>query len=539
MCKIVAFEYAKLQEALHAMWLLVEEANSDVIREQEAARKAIEEAPPQVIKETSEDTEKINSLTSEVEALKASLQSERQAAEDLRKAFSEAEARNLELATKLENVMRRVDQLCDLTSLQSDQQAADDLRKALSQAEARNSELTTKLENVTRRVDQLCELASLQSEQQSAEDLRKALSQAEARNSELTTKLENVTRRVDQLCESESQEVLVKCISQNLGYDGGKPVVACVIYKCLLHWRSFEVERTNIFDRIVKIIASAIEVSDNNKVLAYWLSNSAMLVCLLQQTFRSSTMPSPRGFIRDDLVSSLDRQIQVVPKYPAMLFKKQLIDFLEKIYGMMRDNLKKEIIPLLEYCTMDIVKPKSWECLLAKYCGNAETVPEYNESKQCSTLPSQQIFFYIMSVAQYTMGSTLMQYAGSAWDELRHIRQAVDFLVTYEKWKMTLEEITRELCPVLSIQQLYRISTIYRDEAHGLSYDVKAKLRVMVDSNHAVRSSFLLADDSSIPFAVEDLSKIMLQVDVNDIVSQLIHENPCFSFLLTRKEGSP
>jgi myosin-5 len=91
--------------------------------------------------------------------------------------------------------------------------------------------------------------------------LRKALSLAEARNLELTTKLENVTRRVDQLCESESQEVLVKCISQNLGYDGGKPVAACVIYKCLLHWRSFEVERTNIFDRIVKIIASAIEVS--------------------------------------------------------------------------------------------------------------------------------------------------------------------------------------------------------------------------------------------------------------------------------------
>ncbi|ANM69240.1 myosin [Arabidopsis thaliana] len=300
-----------LQEALHAMCLLAEEAKADVIREQETARKAIEEAP-QVIKENSEDTEKFNSLTSEVEALKASLQSERQAAEDLRNAFSEAEARN--------------------------------------------SELATNLENVTRRVDQLCESASLQSEQQAAEDLRKALSLAEARNLELTTKLENVTRRVDQLCESESQEVLVKCISQNLGYDGGKPVAACVIYKCLLHWRSFEVERTNIFDRIVKIIASAIEVSDsykvsdNNEVLAYWLSNSAMLVCVLQRTFRSSTMLSSKGLMSGVLVSYLDRQSQVVPKCPAMLFKKQLIDFLQKIYGMMRDNLKKEILPHLEYC---------------------------------------------------------------------------------------------------------------------------------------------------------------------------------------------
>jgi len=54
------------------MWLQVEEANAVVVREREAARKAIEEAPP-VIKEIPvlvEDTEKINSLTSEVEALK-------------------------------------------------------------------------------------------------------------------------------------------------------------------------------------------------------------------------------------------------------------------------------------------------------------------------------------------------------------------------------------------------------------------------------------------------------------------------------------
>lgn len=55
--------------------------------------------------------------------------------------------------------------------------------------------------------------------------------------------------------------MLIKCVSQNLGFSGGKPVAACVIYKCLLHWRSFEVERTTVFDRIIQTIASAIEVS--------------------------------------------------------------------------------------------------------------------------------------------------------------------------------------------------------------------------------------------------------------------------------------
>ena len=38
-----AHETAKLQEALHAMQVQVEEANSMIIKEREAARKAIEE----------------------------------------------------------------------------------------------------------------------------------------------------------------------------------------------------------------------------------------------------------------------------------------------------------------------------------------------------------------------------------------------------------------------------------------------------------------------------------------------------------------
>lgn len=70
-----AQEISKLQDILHEMQLQVEEARSTLIREREAARKAIEEAPP-VIKETPvfvQDTEKIDSLTAEVENLKVGL----------------------------------------------------------------------------------------------------------------------------------------------------------------------------------------------------------------------------------------------------------------------------------------------------------------------------------------------------------------------------------------------------------------------------------------------------------------------------------
>lgn len=67
-----AQEISKLQDALHEMQQQVEEANSMIIKEREASRKAIEEAPP-VIKETPvivQDVEKISSLTAEVEHFK-------------------------------------------------------------------------------------------------------------------------------------------------------------------------------------------------------------------------------------------------------------------------------------------------------------------------------------------------------------------------------------------------------------------------------------------------------------------------------------
>ena len=58
----------------------------------------------------------------------------------------------------------------------------------------------------------------------------------------------------------ENQALLLKCISEDIGFSEGKPVAAFLIYKCLLHWRSFEVERTGIFDHIIQTIGVAIEV---------------------------------------------------------------------------------------------------------------------------------------------------------------------------------------------------------------------------------------------------------------------------------------
>ncbi|KAH0888565.1 hypothetical protein HID58_050994 [Brassica napus] len=532
-----AQEYAKQQEALQAMWLQVEEANAAVIREREAARKAIEEAPP-VIKETPvlvEDTEKINSLTSEVEALKASLQSERKAAEDLRKAFSEAEARNSELATELENATRKADQLH-----------------------------------------------------------------------------ESVQRLEEKLSNSESEIQVLR--QQALAISPTSRTMATRSKTMLLPRTP---ENGNLINGETKITPDmSLAVPDNNEVLAYWLSNSATLLLLLQRTLkatgaasltpqrrrtssaslfgrmsqglRASPQSAGLSFLNRQGVTKLDDLRQVEAKYPALLFKQQLTAFLEKIYGMIRDNLKKEISPLLGLCIQaprtsraSLVKGRAqanavaqqaliahWQSIrkslnaylnLMKANNSAKYSPKYSPSSMfsfstgmfhlllrrecCSFSNGEYVKAGLAELEQWCTEAT-DEYAGSAWDELRHIRQAVGFLVIHQKPKKTLDEITRELCPVLSIQQLYRISTMYWDDkygTHSVSSDVIANMRVMMteDSNNAVSSSFLLDDDSSIPFTVEDISKSMQQVDVNDIEPpQLIRENSGFGFLLTRKEGS-
>ena len=76
--------------------------------------------------------------------------------------------------------------------------------------------------------------------------------------------------------EQEYQDLLIKCISQDLGFAKGRPVAACIIYKCLRHWGSFEVEKTTIFDRIIQTISHAIEVY---RLLNYAFCHDTLFIC--------------------------------------------------------------------------------------------------------------------------------------------------------------------------------------------------------------------------------------------------------------------
>ena len=79
----------------------------------------------------------------------------------------------------------------------------------------------------------------------------------------------------------ESHDALIKHISQDVGFSWGRPIAACAIYIFLLQWRSFEANKTNVFDRIIHMIGLVIDNQESNDILSYWLSNTSSLLFLL------------------------------------------------------------------------------------------------------------------------------------------------------------------------------------------------------------------------------------------------------------------
>lgn len=66
----------------------------------------------------------------------------------------------------------------------------------------------------------------------------------------------------------ENQDSLLQCVMQDVGFNNDRPIAAYILYKSLLQWRSFEAERTNVFDRIIQTIGTAIEVSQFQNVFS-------------------------------------------------------------------------------------------------------------------------------------------------------------------------------------------------------------------------------------------------------------------------------
>ncbi|PON39635.1 GPCR kinase [Trema orientale] len=366
----------------------------------------------------------------------------------------------------------------------------------------------------------------------------------------------------------ENYEFLSRCIKEDLGFIDGKPLAACIIYKCLLHWHAFESERTAIFDYIIEGINDVLKVGDENITLPYWLSNASALLCLLQRNLRSNgfltTTPQRSagstglaGRIGHGLKSSFkyigfeDGVTHVEARYPAILFKQQLTACVEKIFGLIRDNLKKELSPLLGLC---IQAPKNSRVHVGKSSRSPGVAPQQTPGNQW-----ENIIKFLDSLMSQLRGNhsglaelekwivnAKEEFAGTSWHELNYIRQAVGFLVIHQKRKKSLEEIRQDLCPALTVRQIYRISTMYWDDKYGTqsvsneacAFSVVAQMREILnkDNLNLTSNSFLLDDDLSIPFSTEDIDMAIPVIDPSDVeIPSFLSEYPCAQFLVQQQ----
>ncbi|XP_022859055.1 myosin-12-like isoform X1 [Olea europaea var. sylvestris] len=648
-------EIAKFQTALEEMQAKLDEAHAAIIHEKEAAKTAIEQAPP-IIKEVPVvDDTKVELLTNQNHELEEEIRELKKRVVEFEQSYSEAEKESKTRLQEAEEAQMKVSQLqetierleMNVSNLESENQVLRQQALAASTTEDSTEEMEI-LRSKIRDLESENEL--LQSQNIVVEQivgpvhhisqLDKSFDNGHKNDSSVQIVQEpQTTQAKEHITEDslppvtvltkqrsladrqqENYDVLIKCLLEDKQFDKGRPVAACIVYKTLVQWRSFEADKTHIFDRVVHAIQSSIENQDGAKDLAYWLSTTSTLLFLLQRTIKASNtsmvaskrnrsspttlfgrmVQGSRHFSMNMGISSgysgmdgnLNPKSRIEAKYPALLFKQHLAACVEKIYGMIRDSLKKEISPFLNLC---IQAPRA--ARIRPLRGSSKNIHSHIILKQQGSsihwknivnsldhamgilsenyVPStitRKIFSQVFSFINVQLFNSLLlrreccsfsngeyvkaglqeiehwctkatdQFAGSSWDELQHIRQAVAFLVLHQKAQKSLDEITNELCPVLSIPQIYRIGTMFWDDkygAQGLSPEIIAKMKSLTleDSINTPNNTFLLDVDSSIPFSIEEISQSFQDINVSDVdPPPLLRQRSDFHFLLQTTE---
>ncbi|XP_031283791.1 myosin-6 [Pistacia vera] len=573
----------------------LKETKAMLTKEIEVAKKEAEKVP--VVQEIPVvDHTMLEKLTSENEKLKALVSSLESKIGETEKKFEETSKISEE---RLKQALEAESKIVQLKT------AVHKLEEKVSDVESENQILRqqTLLKTPVKKMSEhlsSTETQSLANGYHVNEDGRSNEPQSVTPVKKMGTESESKFRRSQIENQHENVDALINCVIKNIGYSNGKPVAAFTIYKCLLQWKSFEAERTSVFDRLIQMIGSAIENEENNDHMAYWLSNTSTLLFLLQRSLKAAgATPHKKpptatslfgrmamGFRSSPSSANLAAAAalavvrQVEAKYPALLFKQQLAAYVEKIYGIIRDNLKKELSSFLSLCIQAPRTSKGNVLRSGRSFGKDSPSSHWQSiidslNTLLSTLKQnfvppvlvQKIFTQTFSYINVQLFNSLLlrrecctfsngeyvkaglaelelwccqakdEYAGSSWDELKHIRQAVGFLVIHQKYRISYDEITNDLCPILSVQQLYRICTLYWDDNYNtrsVSPNVISSMRVLMteDSNDAASNSFLLDDNSSIPFSVDDLSNSLQEKDFMDVKpAEELLENPAFEFL--------
>ncbi|KAI7998387.1 Myosin-10 [Camellia lanceoleosa] len=111
---------------------------------------------------------------------------------------------------------------------------------------------------------------------------------------------------------------------------------------------------------------------DSNAHMAYWLSNTSVLLFLLQRTLKATggKPPTPTSFV-GRMTQDFDHPFLLPTFLSAALkctrlrpniqlcFSQQCTTYVEKIYGIVQDNSKKDLSALLSSCIQGCCNSKS------------------------------------------------------------------------------------------------------------------------------------------------------------------------------------
>ncbi|CAL4937229.1 unnamed protein product [Urochloa decumbens] len=562
-------ENKRLQLQLQELQLQLKDTKDLLKREHEAAKEASEKAT--AVPEILADTARVNELTSENEKLRILVASFEEKLQKTEQKFEETEKAREELLNKATDAESKINEMKN--TMQS-------LQEKLTNTEAENHVL--RQQAMKARPDNMPLLNMHR---------KSNLANGSVHSDEQTphgTPMEFGRRSLVER-HSESVDTLINCVVENVGFSEGKPVAAITIYKCLLHWRIFETDKTNVFDRLIQIFGSAMQKQDNNADLAYWLSNSSSLLIILQKSLKppGSSVPTPMKipqtqtsflgrmvFRASNITVDMDLVRQVEAKYPALLFKQQLTAFVEGLYGMIRDNVKREISSVLSlviqaprnakaglitdqgsYWQMivnhlnDLLKVLQENCVPTIFARktftqifsfiNAQLLNSLLVRRECCSFSNGEYVKQGLDELESWCTQAKPEYAGSAWDELKHICQAVGFLVIFKKFRISYDEIINDLCPVLSVQQIYKICTQYWDDKYNtesVSEEVLDEMKKLVNEGAAGQgaadNTFLLDEEISMPLSLEEIASSMEAKEFQNVSPpRELLENAAFQFL--------
>nr|KAJ0228604.1 hypothetical protein LSAT_V11C100029560 [Lactuca sativa] len=565
----------------------LEEAKTKETTQLQSALKDVEEKFVEMEEAKNKDIANLHSTLKETEV---QLEAKNKESAKLQSDLQEMEVQVQETKELLESKKIELEQLLATHNEKVESLTADNVKfqEKVSTLEQEINETQTKLEETTklsedrlkeameaenRIIDIKIDMQSLQEKIADMEAEEEILRHKQQRNGgpskEFDSNLTNSTIGK----ERDLVDALMKAATQELGFSQGKPVATYVIYKSLLHWKTFELEITTVFDRIIQTIGSSIEKKEDIKHMAYWLSFTSTLFFLIQKTLS----PAPhkpqqptslfgrmtQGFRSASIISIVHH---VEAKYPALLFKKQLAVYVEKLYGFIRNSLKKDLSHFLSSCIQAPITsdgksyPTSyWESIIESLNGVLDTLKEFHVPpviiqkvfaqvysfidvqlfnsllmhKECCTLGNGEYVKSGLAKLEAWCTKATAEYADSASDELQRVRQAVGFLVIEKKSKITYDQLTTNICPVLSIQQIHKICTFYANDNEG-SNSVPPEFKVLMheDTESPDSDSYLLDDNSSTSFPIEEISKSINEKGFSDMKppNELL-ENPEFQFL--------